>query len=172
MRLSTAGWFAAGCGIAVVALGVMAGGYAAVNSVRADANNNDARITDGTLNALTPAVDPASAEDVAVIAPHAAPEWLNVPVQRPRALRDNPPVAPPPPVPNLEQRDRHDAAIGDARLPSPEATMFWDPDDARMPEQTKVVARAYWNPDSAMLPRAEERRRVTWNPDDARLPSS
>lgn len=175
MRLSTAGWFAAGCGVAVVALGVVAGGFAAVNAVRSDASNEDVQgIADGTLDALTPAVDPASSEDVAVIAPHAAPEWLNVPVQRPRALRDTPPVAPPPPLPALDKLQGSDmSAAGDARLPSTEATVHWDPDDARMPEHATIVARAYWNPDSAILPRAPKRpRRATWNPDDARLPSS
>lgn len=174
MRLSTAGWFAAGCGIAVVALGVVAGSFAAVNSVRSDANSEDVQGI-GTLDALTPAVDPASSEDVAVIAPHASPDWLKVPVQRPRAVRDSSPVAPPPPLPDLgDHLEENDLSVaGSAKLPSTEATVHWNPDDARMPEHTTVVARAYWNPDSATLPRAPKRpRRATWNPDDARLPSS
>jgi hypothetical protein len=169
MRLSTAGWFATGCGLAVVALGVVAVGHVAVNVARSEANTQDAQgLADGTLDALTPAVDPASSDDVAVIAPHAAPDWLDVPLQRPRTLRDTPSVAPPPPIPELGTDDA--ASVGGARLPSPEATLYWDPDDARMPERTTVVARAYWNPDSATLPRAKETRRVVWDPDDARLP--
>ncbi len=154
----------------------------AVNSVRSDASSVHVRgIADGSLDALTPAVDPASSEDVAVIAPHASPEWLKVPVQRPRALRDSPPIAPPPPLPTFDNALEDNAleeddlfVSGGARLPSTEATVHWNPDDARMPAQhSVVVARAYWNPDSATLPRAPKRpRRATWNPDDARLPSS
>lgn len=170
MRPSTAGWFAAGCGLAVIALVVVAGGSVAVNAARSDVNHDAQGIADGTLDAWTPAVDPGSSEDVAAITPHATPQWLNVTVQRPRALRESSTIAPPPP--NLEEDDSL-AAVGGARLPNPEATMHWDPDDARMPAYTTVVARADWNPDSATLPRAPKRpRRATWNPNDARLPSS
>lgn len=174
MGFSTARWFAAGCGLAVASLGMVAVGYA-VGHVAVNSGHHvsqDADVAAASLDALTPAVDPASADDAAVIAPHASPAWLEVPLQRPRALRDNPPVAPPPPLP-LRQFDRESrGAISEAVLPTPEATLHWNPDDARMPERSSVVARAYWNPDSATLPRAEQLRRATWNPDDARLPSS
>ncbi|MCR9160258.1 MAG: hypothetical protein ACE37F_27350 [Nannocystaceae bacterium] len=168
MRRSTAGWFAAGCGIAVIALGALAGAHAAVNAARSDASEGAA--AEATLDALTPASDPAS-DDVAVVAPHAAPQWENVPVQRPHDLRGDSPVAPPTSDPFRPFRDDERNAMGDARLPSTEATLYWSPDDARMPGRTTVVARAYWNPDSATLPRARRTRRLTWNPDDARLPS-
>ncbi len=144
-------------------------GSAAVASVRDQATTGDAEVT--RMQAMTPAADGSNGH--AVVAPQPAPEgtWSGVPIQRPRHLREAPPVAPPPPLP-IQTADRT-WTPGEALLPTPEATEHWNPDDARMPEHgpNAIVARAYYNPDSAALPRPKLLPRVTWDPNDARLPT-
>lgn len=171
MRLSTTAWFAAGCGLAIASL---AGGRLVLDTVRAQASiaGSDATHAMG-LQSMTPAVDGAS--EHSVMPPVAGP-WSDVPVQRPRELLENPPVAPPPALPfhtGIDGTRGTQWQPGEARLPSIEATEHWNPDDARIPKGAAVVAaRAYWNPNSAALPRPTRFTPATWNPDDARLPSS
>lgn len=167
MRLSTIVWFAAGCGLAIASL---AGGRLVLDAVRAQASTTSSDANAVGLQSMTPAVDGAS--EHSVMPPVAGP-WSDVPVQRPRALLENPPVAPPPALPFHTGIDGTQWQPGEARLPSIEATEHWNPDDARIPDGAAVVAaRAYWNPNSAALPRPIRFTPATWNPDDARLPSS
>ena len=175
MRLSTTAWFAAGCGLALVLLTGAVGGHAVLDGLRAqmsDQTSDQTSDTLATLQSMTPAADPAS--EHTVMPPVPGPSWLDVPVQRPRELLDNPPVAPPPPLPFQDARHAQvEWEPGEARLPPFEATEDWNPDDARIPDGDAVVAtRAYWNPNSAVLPRPYRLTPAMWNPDDARLPSS
>ncbi len=168
----TTAWFAAGCGLALASL---TGGRVVLDGVRALASSSTSEVT--SLQSMTPAMDPASEHTVM---PPAPGPWADVPVQRPRKLRQIPPVAPPPPLPFHNVEDFNDVGddVGDgvgseARLPPIEATEHWNPDDARIPDGAAVVAtRAYWNPNSAVLPRPSRLTPAMWNPDDARLPSS
>lgn len=171
MRLSTTAWFAAGCGLALAVLTVgSAGGRMVLDTVRAKVSSANAESV--ALQSMTPAADPASEHTVM---PPTEGLWSDVPVQRPRDLRESPSVAPPPPLPfhtgNVD--DGVEWEPGEARLPPLEATEHWNPDDARIPDGAAIVAmRAFWNPNSAVLPHPIRFTPVTWNPDDARLPSS
>lgn len=125
-----------------------------------------------SLQVLTPA--PADRTET-VIAPH--PDPNAVPLQRPRHLRDTPPVAPPPPLPLRLLVPHADWSRSGARLPPLETTTYWNPEDPRMPDGEAVVValRAEWNPNSATLPQpttARATKRVRWDPNDARLPPS
>lgn len=166
MRASTVAWFAVGCGLAVA---VVAAGNVAVQAVRGEGFFDAS--SDTTLQAMTPAAKP----EHEVFAPHPAggPAGEPVPIQRPRHVLDAPPVAPPPPVPLAPIVPSSQWEIGQARLPSPQAGVYWNPDDARIPDDSIVVAavRVYWNPDSAVLPRPDRRKPAVWDPNDARLPS-
>ncbi len=152
------------------------GGHAALEGLRGQTSETTT-LAETVLQSMTPAADPASEHTVMPPSPGPSPgpSWLDVPVQRPRELRDNPPVAPPPPLPfqDVHHAQSVEWKPGDARLPPFEATEDWNPDDARIPKGAGVVAtRAYWNPNSAVLPRPHRIVPATWNPDDARLPSS
>lgn len=173
MRLFTTAWFAAGCGLALVSL---VGGRVMLDVVDGHASpaTTETEAEGVVLQSMTPAADAAS--EHTVMPPTASP-WANVPIQRPRALQEAPPVAPLPFHTRVSESVSGVESIqwqpGEARLPSIEATEHWNPDDARIPNGVAVVAaRAFWNPNSATLPRPHRFTPATWNPNDARLPSS
>ncbi|MEM6292728.1 MAG: hypothetical protein AAGA54_15755 [Myxococcota bacterium] len=162
MRLSTIVWFSTGCGLALLSL---VAGRAVVDSIH-DAQAQ-AAVTEASADAS------AEASLLATPAPDHSVPLSEVPIQRPRHLREMPPVAPPPPLPSalddVASVDGRGWSPDDARLPSAASDEpAWNPDDARLPQAPVViaVARAMWNPDSAALPSGA----VGWDPDDARLP--
>ena len=154
MRLSTAAWFSTGCGLALLSL---VAGQAVIDAVR------DSAVAETSAD--------ASLEASLLAAPepdHSVP-LSEVPIQRPRHLRERPPVAPPPPLPVEGEGAVDEVAHGwnpdDARLPATAVDVArWEPDDARLPQGSAVVAavRAMWSPDSATLPLSEAR----WDPDE------
>lgn len=155
MRLSTIVWFAAGCGLA---LATVAGGRMVRDALRGQASFTT--VEQAGLSSMTPTA--ASEHTEHKVFPPTVNPWTNVPIQRPRIVRDAPgPCA-------VEEWKP-----SEAQLPSIDATAHWNPDDARIPDGAAVIAtRAYWNPNSAELPRPHRSVHVAWDPNDARLPAS